>query len=79
MGVVPLILLYLIRIFLRVDLWNEKLPYACSIIYIINCNICKFTRSTSKLSLIAQRKPNKYSFDYVASKLQLELVYLQVT
>ncbi len=29
MGVIPLILLYFIRPFLKVDPWNKKVPFAC--------------------------------------------------
>jgi hypothetical protein len=50
-----LILLYFIRPFFRVNVWNKELPYVCSVLQIIHRNICGFTRSIGKLSLIVKK------------------------
>jgi hypothetical protein len=50
-----LVLLYFIRLFFRVDVWNKVLPYVCFVLHIIHHNICRFTRSIGKLSLIAKK------------------------
>ncbi len=61
MGIIPLILLYLIKPFFKIKLWDKTLPATFSDMHTIHCNICKFSRSTCKSSLTT-KKPRQMDF-----------------
>jgi len=50
MGIIPLVLLYLIKPFFKTKLWDKTLPTTFFDMHTIHCNICKFSRSTCKSS-----------------------------
>ncbi len=62
MGTISLNLLYLINIFRRVDLWHKSWTLTCLVLQLMHCNICKFSTSIGKLSLIAKKSQHIQSW-----------------
>ncbi len=71
MGIIPLSLLYLINLFRKIEFWHKLWTFVCLVLRIMHHNICKFSTSIGKLSLIAKKTPKYWTLTMLLSSFSL--------